>query len=227
MHIEQKIYLKNPNKNFTIFKWKFGKTENKDLLNESIDRANKYAKNLNNRLAKDTELIRDENNVMLDAIAGEIACLTWSKSLQQFAKYKNSMFKPEHDKYINGNQIDIYNSSNSKTIEIRSSFVRYKKNIEEILETYSSIGWYSNSVKRYEEKKDFHLQAIFPFPRNNFLDNIDQTFEIYLTGGGDSRLFEESTYAKYQKWGTDSSYRIIKPMRFGFDALECCELITI
>ena len=147
MHIEQEIYLKNPNKNFTIFKWKFGKAENKDLLFESIDRANKYAKDLNNRLAKNTELIRDENNVMLDAIAGEIACLTWSESLQQFAKNKNRIFKPEHDKYINGNQIDIYNSSNSKTIEIRSSFVRYKKNIEEILETYSSIGWYSNSVK--------------------------------------------------------------------------------
>lgn len=227
MHIEEKIYLKNPDKIFTIFKWKFGKVENNNLLIESIDRANNYAKDLNKRLAKNTELIRDEKNVMLDAIAGEIACLTWSKSLQQFAKNNNRMYKPEYDKNINGNQIDIYNSSNSKTIEIRSSFVRNYKNIEQTLETYSSIGWYTNSVKRYEEKKDFHLQAIFPFHRNNFLDKIDQTFEIYLTGGGDSRLFEESNYAKYQKWGTDSSYRIIKPMKFGYDALECCELITI
>ncbi len=221
------INLDLDNKEFVIYKWDFNLKENQQLINEALKNSEEIAPKLNRTLAKDTSIQRSGFQVEIDTLAGEIANLAWFKTLEQYAKENNYAFKPSININEDSNQIDIFNSIKNESIEVRSSFVnRNKIELKEIVNTFSSIGWYANSYKGLEKIKDYHLQAIYPFPNKEFSSRINKGFILYLTGGGSRKLFKESPHSKNQYWGKGSLYRIIKPLSFAYDAKKCCEIIT-
>ncbi|MFR9165704.1 MAG: hypothetical protein ACLVKO_05585 [Dysgonomonas sp.] len=118
---------------------------------------------------------------MDNCIAGVLAEFCWKDYLN-----KEIEIVSETEFSSANNQIDLRIISNSKTIEVRSSFPRNGISfaICHPQHQFDIIGPYANSYKPGEIQKDFYVRTLYPFQSNLIATKIkEDEFKVYLTGG--------------------------------------------
>lgn len=160
-----------------------------DKYNDVIERAGKLAAAVNPGAANASEMQRDKERVMQDALAGMIAEQSW-------LAYINHTFggvaNPTAFETANG-QIDI-RLDNGELLEVRSSFVRngIKFGVCSDKYNFNVIGAYSNLYKAGEVQKDYYLLVLFETEKNKILTS--DTIKFGLIAGATNQMMKDNGY---------------------------------
>lgn len=233
-----KEIIESEGKKFTIVGFKFNIKEDGEIISKLKNDGEELAKKLNPVLARDSSRKRNYKKVVSNAIAGEVSEFCWRYWISRIAKKSNiklELLKMDIDE--KKNQIDIvieYEDNQKKNAEVRSSFP-YAGLRRAITTNFDIIGWYCNEVKINEVKKEYYLRALFPFNVNEFIDKLNDSFDVFLCGGATKKLLEESPHAKDKEFIPydeiqeedikPTKYRVIEPIINGFDTDKITELI--
>ena len=124
-----------------------------------------------------------------------------------------------------GDQIDIPIEVHGvqKNIEVRSSFPYSPLNTV-ITRLFDIIGWYKSEHKSMEHKKDYYLRVLYNFREEDTMQHINLEIDLHFVGGATRKMLEESgEWNDFKQWG--ASYRSIKPICAGLDAIEIMNVI--
>lgn len=209
------------------------------ILASLTKKATELAKKVNSTLARDSQYNRSYENKLKDCMGGVIAEYCWRTWLNNY--FKNNEISAKANETIFQdikNQIDIeivYETGETKTIEVRSSFA-YKGVNAAVCRNFKIIGPYYNLIKKVEYLKDYHVMAIYSFNKNVIFDELKSLkFKIYLTGGATKELLKTSPYSSDEElspWDEISAtpskaiYKVIKPIVNGLDTIEISESIA-
>lgn len=217
----------------------FVNTKDEKIINELIEKANILADKVNPTLARDSGYTRTSKVKLKDCIGGVFAEYCWRMWLNSYFKDNKIRAKAKETTLQDTrNQIDIeviYNSSDKKTIEVRSSFA-YLGVYGAVCRNFKILGPYRNLIKQIEYTKDFHVMAVYSFHKDNLFNELkSEVFKVYLTGGATKNLLQTSPYASdevltpYDDISASVSkaiYRVIKPIVNGFDTIKISEEIA-
>ncbi|MFA5935051.1 MAG: hypothetical protein WC827_04155 [Candidatus Paceibacterota bacterium] len=223
-------------KPFNLIKVIFNYKSDKDdrlCLDELIKKGNELSINVNAGTANNATLSRNEYRIKTNCVAGVIAEYAWKKILNLDKEtVSETPFEGAN------NQIDLKIISNSKKIEVRSSFPRngIKFAICHPNYQFDVIGPYNNNYKPEEIQKDFYVRTLFPFDSSLVLENLKlDGFEVYLTGGATWEMMTDNNISIIKDFipdgeisnarlTTKSSYRVV-PFSDSLDTLEILKLV--
>lgn len=203
--------LSNINKIYKIVKVTFQNTaKNKQWL---IDKATEFASKVNPHAANHSEVTRNNDRLILDAMGGILAEYGW-------LVYINRIFGDATVSFTEFNssnsQIDLL-LNNGKTIEVRSSFVRngIKFGICNERYNFKNICKYENLYKPGEIDKDFFACVLFETQKQAIINASEIIF--YLVGGStrammmnDNISFVSDLVAEDDYTQTKTRYKVIK-----------------
>lgn len=219
-----------------MIKYSFDYLQDSELINKLIFEGEELAKKLNPVLARDSLKKRQFETITSNAIAGQISEYLWRHWLNQQSnkRLKKIQFNKTELTDIK-NQIDIeiiYSNGTKKSIEVRSSFP-YTGLKNGVCKVFDIIGWYSNTIKIKEIRKDYYLRALFPYNISQFKTLLPTKFDVFLTGGSDREMLEQSKHAKDKKFipydeliydkMEMTSYRVIEPI---IQADDCINILN-
>ena len=175
-----------------VFNYK-SNNEDKLCLDDLIQKGNALATRVNPRAANYALSLRNKSRINNNCIAGVLAEYTWKTYLNV-----DKDIVRETTLVSASNQIDLEIISNSKKIEVRSSFPW--KGIDFAIchpaKQFDVIGPYSNNYKPDEMQKDIYVRTLFPFDSYLIMDKIKQDdFGVYLTGGATWDMIADDTIA--------------------------------
>jgi len=202
-------------------------------LDELIQKGNDLATRVNPGAANKAAFSRNEHRIKNNCVAGVLAEYAWKLYLNID---KEIVLETTLEDI--SSQIDLKIISNSKKLEVRSSFPR--KGIDFAIchpvHQFDIIGPYNNNYKPDEIQKDFYIRALFPFESSLIMDKIRQDdFAVYLTGGVTWDMMADNDIAIIKnfiaqdeidatKLTAESSYRVV-PFSNSLDTLEISEII--
>jgi len=207
--------------------------DDKILLDKLIEKGRNLSSNVNQGAANNSSYNRSSQRVLNNCIAGVLAEYVW----KHFLNLKGDIVS-ETTLESASNQIDLKILSNSKTIEVRSSFPRngIEFAICHAVYEFDIIGPYDNTYKLNEIQKDFYIRTLFAFESNFILDKLKQNgFEVYLTGGATWEMMTDNNISVVKNFipdgeinldrlGTKSNYRVV-PYSKALDTIQITELI--
>lgn len=227
-----KYFVKGNSKSFETYKYDLDYVHDKKLIDHLIKKSIELQNKLNPVLARDSSRNRTRIIRRTNAFAGLLSEFLWRNYITLIAKKNNLNINISYGDFSSKDfdQTDLEIVSNSKKIkiEVRSSFP-YKGVDMAILKNFDVIGWYENSVKIKEIRKDFYLRALFPYKVENFTALIKKSFSVYLAGGASEYLLQNSDNSKYKKFipyyerkplNKPTRYRVIEPIYNGFDTYQ-------
>lgn len=199
------------------------------LFQKGIDLAAK----VNAGAANNAVIFRHQYRIKNNCIAGILSEYSW----KIYLNLDKEIVSETTIENVN-NQIDLEILSNSKKIEVRSSFPRngIEFAICHPVYQFDIIGPYINNYKPKEIQKDFYVRALFPFDSSLIVEKIKQDGLIfYLTGGATWAMMADSSISiikdfipdgeiDLMKLSTRSSYRVV-PFSNSLDTLEISESI--
>lgn len=170
-------------------------SEDKNLIDQLIDKADNLAAKVNPGAANDSTYNRTNQRIKANCIAGIVSEYFWRLFLNSEGE-----IVCETDFEESANQIDLKVISNSKKIEVRSSFPRNGIEFAICHQTYQFdiLGPYSNSYKPGEIQKDYYVRTLFHLsPPTSIIQKIKEDgFYIYLTGGATWNMMINDEYSK-------------------------------
>lgn len=215
-----------------VFYYESDKSD-KTCLDELIQKGSDLSTKVNSGAANNAALSRNEDRIKNNCIAGVLAEYAWRNYLNIDKKIVS-----ETTLESASNQIDLKIISNSKKIEVRSSFPRngIEFAICHPVYQFDIIGPYNNKYKPDEIEKDFYVRTLFPFDSSLIIEKIKlDDLAVYLTGGATWAMMTDSNIAIIKDFIPDgeinatrlivkSSYRVV-PFSDSLDTLEISELI--
>lgn len=232
--------IKCPNgKSFNYIEHRFDSASDKTTLIELVKKGRELAAIVNPTLARDSGQQRTFDVKIKDGIGGVIAEYCWRSWLNSYFKSNGIRAQATVTDFEDvRNQIDLkvqYESGETKTIEVRSSFA-YMGVGPAISRNFRILGPYCNTVKKIEEYKDYHVMVIYSFKKINLFNELNSgVFKAYLTGGATKHLLQTSPHAKYTDlppWDeivsstSNATYRVIEPIANGLDTIEISDVIS-
>ena len=224
---------------FNCICFSFSRINDIEIIECLVKKADDLAKKVNSTLARDSQYSRSYSEIKKDCIGGIFAEYCWRTWLNRFFEL-NSVNAKANETIMEDtkNQIDIeviYDTSDTKTIEVRSSFA-YKGVDAAVCRNFKIIGPYYNSVKTFEYTKDYHVMAIYSFNKTEIFNQLNsEKFKVYLTGGATRKLLQSSPNAFNESLIprddisaslSRATYKVIKPIVNGFDTIKISELIS-
>jgi len=190
----------------------------KAIIDSLLVKAHELADSVYIGAANDPTLLRNKDRVLNNCIAGVLAEYSWKHYLNQ-----DSEVVTETPFNSASNQIDLQIITNSKTIEVRSSFPRNGISFAICHPSFQFdiIGPYVNSYKPEEIQKNFYIRTLYPFTSNLISTKIKEDgFDVYLTGGATWEMMINSEIAINKNFipedeldpkriGTASNYRVV------------------
>jgi hypothetical protein len=207
--------------------------QDKTILDSLIEKGKVLASSVNKGAANNSSYSRSNARVLNNCIAGVLAEYVWKNFLNE-----NGEIVSETPLENVRNQIDLKIISNSKTIEVRSSFPRngIEFAICHPIYQFDIIGPYDNTYKPNEIQKDFYVRTLFPFESNLILAKLKKnSFEVYLTGGATWAMMSDDNVSIVKSFipedeistdrlSTKSNYRVV-PYCKALDTLQITEYI--
>jgi hypothetical protein len=238
---------------FRVAKYSFNylsDSEDRKIIDSIIHKAKKLANDVNPGAANNSSLKRDYSKILNNCIAGVLSEFLWEKFLNS-----DKLLVEETEYERASNQIDLKVLSNSKKIEVRSSFPR--NGIDFALcsssHEFDVIGMYSNGYKPDEIQKDYYVRALFHLKIERYwekdavtripileklIDKIQKNgFEAFLTGGATWEMMIDDSVGKNKSFipedeitisrlKTKTEYRVV-PFSKALDTIQILELINI
>lgn len=234
--VEEIINCSNSTKNFIVMKFKFNYEKDKEILIPLIKKGIDLGKKVNPVLARNSSQNRENKQILINSVAGVISEYLWKHYLNKKLNQKNIFIRETELTDIRNQvdlEIDYKNQKIIKTAEVRSSFP-YAGIKNGVCKYFDIIGWYANSVKLKEVKKDFYLRVLFPYREIDFAKFLKEEFEVFLVGGATKELLENSPYATDREFQpfyeqqntTNTKYRVIRPIVNAYDVNEITEEIS-
>lgn len=204
------------------------------LIDRLCKEADNLASKVNPHAANNSTIERDIFRRKANCLAGVISEYFWNYYLNDGIPGKIVRKTKFTDV---SKQIDIEIVSNSKRIEVRSSFPRNGVTFAICNPHYefNIVGSYNNSYKPGEVRKDYYVLCLFEFEYpEKILDAIKKpNFNIFLTGGSTYEMMHDSNISKQSSLLPDdtlydnevaTNYRVV-PLSKALDTIEIYNLI--
>jgi len=211
----------------------------KNIFLSFLERAENLAKTVNPHSANNPTTIRTQFNLVVNNFIGMISEYAWKYFINLTAI--DTVVTETEMKDI-ANQIDLFQTKTSKTIEVRSSFVTNGISFAIFNQKgFDIIGPYINNIYKHgEAEKDFYLRTLFHYD-NKRIQNFFEYFKnnilnIYLVGGATKEMMldENLFIKKHMKAGeiignrngiNATTYKVI-PIIKAKDAIQIKECIV-
>ncbi|MCD8042885.1 MAG: hypothetical protein LUH10_07450 [Tannerellaceae bacterium] len=168
--------------NYVVYSFNYKtSTSDKSVIDNLLEKAKRLANSVYTGAANDGTYKRNNSRILNNCIAGVLSEYCWKHYLNL-----ETEIVTETPFNSANNQIDLQVISNSKTIEVRSSFPRNGISfaICHPIYQFDIIGPYDTYYKPGEIKKNYYIRTLYPFTSNLIENKFKQDgFEVYLTGG--------------------------------------------
>lgn len=231
---EGKYAKYNFNKRYNIIKVIFDKNEKEDLklLREIYKKSYELAKHVCTNAANNSNIPRNRNIVLANAISGTLSEYSWKEYINYVANREIVNFTEYIDPH---EQIDLKVKNSNAKIEVRSSFVNNGIQFALCNKRYifDILGPYKNQYKPNETFKDFYVRVLYPMRVEKFLKYFinSKKIDVYLTCGATLEMMENPELFAYKNLipegdliEIESEYRII-PFNKSLDTLQILNLI--
>lgn len=180
------------------------------LVDYLLEKAHVLASKVNQYAANNSMVVRSQEVILANSIAGVASEYFWMKYLN-----RDNNYVAETEFTDSSTQIDLRVLHNNKKIEVRSSFPRNGIDfaICHPFHQFDILGPYSNTYKIGEIQKDYYVRTLFHlYNPTDIVQKIrEEGFKIYLTGGATWEMMLDDTIAVNKDFiPQDSLYERVK-----------------